>query len=92
VLDLVERIRNRPNDAPTPTERLLDEAADALERMHADRLRLDRRIHNQRKAYRETWETVEMRRKWLGSDTARKRIIWLSKHCKDLLMQLRAFQ
>ncbi len=28
--DLVRRIRSRPNDAPIPTERLLDEAADEI--------------------------------------------------------------
>lgn len=28
--DIVERIRNRINDAPMPTEHLLDEAADTL--------------------------------------------------------------
>jgi len=31
--DIVERIRNRPNDAPMETERLLDEAADEIERL-----------------------------------------------------------
>ena len=31
--DLVERIRARPNDAPMPTEHLLDEAADEIERL-----------------------------------------------------------
>lgn len=31
--DLVTRIRSRPNDAPMPTERLLDEAADEIERL-----------------------------------------------------------
>lgn len=33
--DLVQRIRDRPNDAPMPTERLLDEAADEIERLEA---------------------------------------------------------
>ena len=40
--DIVQRIRSRPNDAPMPTERLLDEAADRiaeLERHIADALR-----------------------------------------------------
>jgi hypothetical protein len=31
--DLLERIRSRPNDAPLPTEYLLDEAADEIERL-----------------------------------------------------------
>lgn len=60
-----------------------------VERLRAERLKLDKRIHNQRVALRDTWETVEMRRKWLGSDTARKRIVWLSKHCRELQSQLR---
>jgi hypothetical protein len=34
--------------------------------------KLERRIRNQRAANRETWEIVEQRRKWLGSDTARR--------------------
>lgn len=42
------------------------------ERLCAERKILDRRIHNQRLALRETWEIVEMRRKWLGSFTASK--------------------
>lgn len=33
--DLVKRIRNRLNDAPIPTEHLLDEAADAIEQLRA---------------------------------------------------------
>jgi hypothetical protein len=33
--DLVARIRARPNDAPMPTEHLLDEAADEIERLRA---------------------------------------------------------
>ena len=32
--DIVERLRNRINDAPMPTERLLDEAADEIERLY----------------------------------------------------------
>ena len=52
--------------------------------MKADRLKLDRRIHNQRVALRQTWEIVEMRRKWLGSDTARKMYIGLLKRYREL--------
>jgi hypothetical protein len=33
--DIVERIRNRMHDAPMPTEHLLDEAADMIERLSA---------------------------------------------------------
>lgn len=31
--DIVQRIRTRPHDAPMPTEHLLDDAADELEKM-----------------------------------------------------------
>jgi hypothetical protein len=31
--DIVDRLRNRVHDAPLPTERLLDEAADEIERL-----------------------------------------------------------
>lgn len=41
-------------------------------RLRAERKLLDRRVHNQRRALRETWEIVEMRRKWLGSSVARE--------------------
>lgn len=37
---LVERIRNRPNDAPMPTEHLLDEAATRLEAQESEIARL----------------------------------------------------
>jgi len=63
---------------------LLDEAAEAIERQNTERLKLDRRIHNQRVALRDNWEIVEMRRKWLGSDTARKMYISLSKRYREL--------
>lgn len=33
--DIVERIRERPHDAPMPTERLLDEAAAEIARLRA---------------------------------------------------------
>lgn len=42
----------------------LDAAKAENERMRAERLMLDKRIHNQRVALRETWEIVEMRAKW----------------------------
>ena len=32
-MELIERIRERPNDAPLPTEYMLDEAADELWRL-----------------------------------------------------------
>lgn len=35
--DIIDRIRNRIHDAPMPTEHLLDEAADEIERLRAER-------------------------------------------------------
>lgn len=54
------------------------------ERLRAERLKLDRRIHNQRRALRENWEIVEMRRKWLGSDVARRSYCRLLKAYQGL--------
>ena len=33
--DIVRRIRDRPNDAPMPTERLLDDAVIEIERLRS---------------------------------------------------------
>lgn len=38
--DVVERIRNRINDAPMPTEHLLDEAADTITGLRAEVARM----------------------------------------------------
>jgi hypothetical protein len=35
ITDIVKRIRSRPNDAPMPTEHLLDEAADRIKKLEA---------------------------------------------------------
>lgn len=51
------------------------ELADKVDRMQAERLKLDKRIHNQRVALRENWEIIEMRashkRAWLQSPLLR---------------------
>lgn len=60
------------------------ELAEEVDRLVAERLKLDRRIHNQRVALRQTWEIVEMRRKWLGGDTARKMYASLWKRYQTL--------
>lgn len=62
----------------------LFDALNEIKRLKAERLKLDRRIHNQRQQLRETWEIVEKRRKWLGSQTARQAYIWLLKRYKAL--------
>lgn len=63
----------------------LDRIANGIERMRAERLKLDRRIHNQRRANRDTWETVEMRRKSMGSDVVRRAYAALLKRYQKLL-------
>jgi hypothetical protein len=68
----------------TPTEIRLMEALQIIERMHVKRLEQDRKIHNQRVSLRENWEVVEMRRKWLGSDIARKSYLKLLKSYREL--------
>jgi len=58
------------------------EAADEIERLRTERLKLDRRIHNQRRALRENWEIIEMRaqykRAWYPSKLLTS---MLRKHC-----------
>lgn len=48
--DLVQRIRDRPNDAPLPTERLLDEAADEIERLRQENAAMARVIRDYQEA------------------------------------------
>lgn len=55
-----------------------------IERLKAERLKLDRRIHNQRRALRENWEIYEMRGRWLGSEVARRGYIRLLKENRRL--------
>jgi len=66
---------------------------DENERLRAERLKLDRRIHNQRCALRENWEIIEMRcQNWMGSKEGRRRYIWLLKRHQEILQQLRNIQ
>jgi hypothetical protein len=64
----------------------------AIERLLAERKKLDRRIHNQRVALRENWEIVEMRGNWLGSPASRRRYHMLWKSYKDLKAMMIATQ
>lgn len=54
------------------------------DRLRAERLKLDRRIHNQRKAWRDNWEIYEMRGRWIGSEAARRGYIRLLKENRRL--------
>lgn len=69
--------------------KVLAEAADVLDRQRAYIQKLEKRIHNQRANGRITWEIVEMRRKWLGSDTARRHIIRYLGVIRDLRDKLK---
>lgn len=65
--------------------KLMRVAAEEIEQMHAERLKLDRRIRNQRLALRENWQIVEDRRNWLGSSTSRRMYVSLCKRYRELL-------
>jgi hypothetical protein len=67
-----------------PVEVRLCETLNVIERLREENEKLKRRVHNQRVANRETWEIVEMRRKWLGSDTARRMYCNLLKSYQKL--------
>ena len=75
---------DRWNASETPLYERLQEALGVIEKMHEERLKLQRRIHNQRLSNRENWETVEQRRNWLGSTTSRRMYISLLKRYKEL--------
>lgn len=61
------------------------ELADKVDRMQAERLKLDRRIHNQRMSLRQNWEIVEMRRNYMGSPASRAAYARLLKRHQALL-------
>lgn len=68
---------------------MLCEAADEIERLKAERLKLDRRIHNQRASLRQTWEIIEMRRNYMGSPASRAAFARLLKRHQKLLAEQR---
>lgn len=61
-----------------------------IDKLKAARLKLDKRIHNQRVALRENWEIVEMRRKWMGHPIAFQRYNSLLKRYQEALATIRA--
>lgn len=71
-------------------DKLCSDAADEIEWLHEYIKKLERRIHNQRRANRETWEIVEKRRKWLGSDTARRHAMFYLAQFRKVRDQLNA--
>jgi hypothetical protein len=75
------------NATGIPVEVRLIETLNVIERLREENEKLKQRVHNQRVANRETWEIVEMRRKWLGSDTARNAYCSLLKRHRALLIE-----
>jgi hypothetical protein len=82
-------LAKKTNDAKLLLEGLTMEAT-ALEaanariiKMESQRKELDRRIHNQRVANRETWEIVEMRGNCMGSPASRAAYARLSRWLKE---------
>src|SRR5258706_3746721 len=70
-----------------PTKIQITDALETIGRLHEYCLQLERKIHNQRAANRKNWEIVEMRRKWLGSDSARRMYSNLFKRHQALLKE-----
>jgi hypothetical protein len=83
----IDKMIQRWNESDLSIEDRLIEALFRMEKMHAERLKLDKRIHNQRRSCRDTWEIFEMRRKWMGSESARKMYGRLLKRHQALLAQ-----
>lgn len=85
--DIVERLREKrgilDNRWPGPSQLELEAAAE-IERLRAERLKLDRRIHNQRIALRQNWEIFEMRRNYMGSPASRGAFARLLQRFKAL--------
>lgn len=77
----------RWNAGNAPLFERLCEALSIIEAMHEERLKLQRRIHNQRKAWRDNWEIVERRGNEIGSPAARRAYVRLLKRCRELRAQ-----
>src|SRR5258708_16499775 len=85
----IEKLLGKWETENTTSDEKLIEAVKILGDMHRYCLKLERKIHNQRAANKENWEIVEMRRKWLGSDSARKMYANLLKRHQKLLQEIR---
>lgn len=91
----VEIWRDRCFKAERREEEWRSRALDAecrLEKLHAERMKLDRRIHNQRRALRENWEIVEMRGNYMGSPASRAAYARLFRRHQDLKSTLRELE
>ncbi len=84
----IDKLLERWETENTPTEIRLIQALETIGKMHEYCLQLEQKIHNQRASNRITWEIVEMRRKWLGSDSARKMYARLLKRHQELLTKV----
>lgn len=83
------------NSLGTPLEERLRETLSKLEQSYDDRLRLQWRVHCQRRSLRENWEIFERRAKYMGTPESRNafmRVVgWLKATSKEL-KELRASQ
>ena len=80
----INRMIERWNASNVPLYERLYEALAIIEEMHEERLKLQRRIHNQRRAWKENWEIVEQRGNSIGSPKARERYILLWNKYREL--------
>lgn len=89
----VEKIVARWDAAGTPVEERLAEALFKLQQSYDDRLRLQWRVHCQRRSLRENWEIVESRNNSLGSPLARRSYVRLAgwyREAKAEIVRLKA--
>ena len=79
--DLIERISSRPNDAPLPTEYLLDDAADEIERLGNSVRYYGRRAeHAEREVERLRVPCTPQSLHWLGDREAAS----ITQHAVDM--------
>jgi hypothetical protein len=79
----------RNPDGPEAAERISQLEAE-VGRLKAERLKLDRRIHNQRVALQENWEIVEKRAGWLKGWPLRNRYMDLALKERRLRLEVEA--
>lgn len=85
--ETINRMIERWNAGEVPTYERLVEALSIIEQMHEERLKLQRRIHNQRKSFRDNWEIVERRGNEIGSPAARRSYVRLIRRYRELRAQ-----
>lgn len=80
---LISNMLDKWNELNTPIEERLVEVLVKLEAAHKLRLKLEKRIHNQRQALHENWEIIERRRRYVANPELYKAYMKLLKEtCK----------